>query len=504
MRPFPFSPLGADDRKVEGVHLRLDLDPVLPPLARGVGRGRDLDHDPFVAGGKRIIIGLGDDRRIIARHLRSEMEPYDRLEPPAPFLKRETDEGFAVEVQDIEDIGYHLDRLLRIRDIVTAAETAEHGLEGHGFSVFDSDHFTVKDHIMVRGQEELLDHVRQCPGHVLKPAGVEPGPVAFLVELEPRPVVLELCGDLPVLFDHIRNSPLLGKHHPDRVEQGDADITKRVRADLREPCHLAHVIEGLHRVLHESRIHAERLCNRFADAPLPDTDAELFEHDPGKVAPFKRVGVSQKPADGKQLLPLRLFALLFRDADEGIVDMDEVEILVEEGHLGLDGKEFLDCPPHIAGPVDLLDNLLFWHPRNSTGCLVQEVGTDPEFPRTPVREDPAHDKPDKDRQFLFREARQLIADDIDHIEPAGGSLQSLAGPGKVHKKHGSSRVRSYMGGWINIVFYRNTPALEPEALRAAGAGPALGGNGDPLGLVKEPESLAGAPQCLLGGIVHLA
>ena len=150
-------------------------------------------------------------------------------------------------------------------------------------------------------------------------------------------------------------------------------------------------------MLHECGVHGKCLCNRFADAPLPNTDSELFEHDPGKVPAFERVGVPQQPADGEQFLPLRLLPLLFRDADEGIVDMDQVEFLVEEGCLGFYGKELLDRLSGITGFIDFLDNLLPSNPGYRTGCLVQEIGADPEFSRTPVGKDPPHNKPDKDR-----------------------------------------------------------------------------------------------------------
>jgi len=56
----------------------------------------------------------------------------------------------AVKVQDIKDIGHHLDRFLRLRDIMAPPEAGEStDWNGIVFPSFIAMNLTVEDHIMI-------------------------------------------------------------------------------------------------------------------------------------------------------------------------------------------------------------------------------------------------------------------------------------------------------------------------------------------------------------------
>ncbi len=111
------------------------------------------------------------------------------------------------------------------------------------------------------------------------------------MKLEPRPVILVFCGDLPMLPDHILNRALLGEHHPHRMEQGDGNVPQCSRAEFCEACDFTGIIQCLHCMFNKCRIHGKCFCNRIPHTALSHSDPQLLEHDPGKIPPFEGMSI---------------------------------------------------------------------------------------------------------------------------------------------------------------------------------------------------------------------
>ena len=91
---------------------------------------------------------------------------------------------------------------------------------------------------------------------------------------------------------------------------------------------------------------------------------------------------------------------------------------MEKCHLGFGRKEFFHRLPDITTGIDLFHDGFLFYPGYIPDRLIEEVGADPQFILAPVRKDPAHDKPDKDRQLIGRKAGELAADQVDHLKPS--------------------------------------------------------------------------------------
>ena len=161
MGPLPFSPFPAYYCQIKRIDLRLDLDPVFPPLSRGIRGCRNLDHNPFMPGIQGSFISPFNLQRVVADYLGSDIPFHYMLKPLPSFREREVDQGLAIKTEDIEYIGHYFDRILRSGDVMPAPEPAENRLERHGFIIFNGDDFPVDDNIMVSCGKQFFDNVRE-------------------------------------------------------------------------------------------------------------------------------------------------------------------------------------------------------------------------------------------------------------------------------------------------------------------------------------------------------
>ena len=213
-------------------------------------------------------------------------------------------------------------------------------------------------------------------------------------------------------------------------------VVQGIRTEFCKACDFPEIVERLHRVLDESGIDPEGFCDRVPDASFAYTDPEFFHHDPGEIPAFERVGVPQKVTDREQFLTLGFLSLHVGYGNKVGINRDEIEFFVEERSLRFYREKFLDRTAHIAGGVYLLDDLLFFYSRDVADRIYEKIRADTEFPCTPVGKDPAHDKTNEDREFIFGKPGEHLADEIDHLEARGDPFEFLARPGKFHKEHG--------------------------------------------------------------------
>src|SRR5665647_36982 len=102
-------PFTADHCKVKGIHVRLNLNPVLTPLPRRIGGTWHLDHKSFMSCIKSCFVGPFNFRGVTADYLGGEIHGYRAFEFFSSCLQREIHKRFSVKVEDIKYDGDHLD-----------------------------------------------------------------------------------------------------------------------------------------------------------------------------------------------------------------------------------------------------------------------------------------------------------------------------------------------------------------------------------------------------------
>ena len=287
------------------------------------------------------------------------------------------------------------------------------------------------------GREERPDHVGEGMGHVLQLPGVDLHPVPLPVELEPAPVVLELGGHLPVIGHHLPDGPLLGQHQPDGPEDLDLHGTEGLRSLPGQHRRLSQVVVGLEGVLHVPGRDAEGLRDGVPDVPLADADPQLTHHQACQVPALTGLRVGQEHPDRARLPPLGPLPLLPGNLPELAVHVGQGEGLGKEGGLCLPCQELLRRLSRVARPVHRLHHRLLPDPGHGGDGLVEEVGPDAQLQRRPVREDPAHDEPDKEGELRVIQRGEDAGNDIDHLQPSADPLQPVADQGEVFELHGS-------------------------------------------------------------------
>ncbi|KAF5045866.1 hypothetical protein DSECCO2_476740 [anaerobic digester metagenome] len=385
--------------------------------------GRPVVHDP--------------DALLVTEHLlRSEVIGEDGLEPGPPLGERPVEQGLAPGPEAVEDTGDERDRLAGLGHAVLAPEPAEHRLEREGAPVgADGDHLGVQDDVAAGRRKEGLDHLGEGVGHLLEPARPASADVADAVELDPGTVVLVFYRDRAIVRELLQDRPLLGEHQANRPERHDGDRPERRRPLPGEEGDLAQVVLHLLGVFDQRRIDVEGERDRVAHRPLTDPDPELGEDEPGEIAGLEW---GHRPEALPEEAHLRLLGLGpggRRDANQEDMDLGERHGIGEERGLLPPLEEALDREPRIAGLVHEPDDVGALSARDIRDRLVEEVRADPQLLGGPVREDPALDEPDEDRELGLPEPGKERGEKVAHLEPARDRLEPFADEGEVGELH---------------------------------------------------------------------
>src|SRR5512136_1850762 len=108
MSTLSLTPFPAYHREVKRIHLRFNLDPVFPSLARTIRRRRHLYHNSLMSCVKCSFIRQFNLLKVAADHLGGEIERNCTLKAFPAFREREFYQCLPVKIENIKDNRHHL------------------------------------------------------------------------------------------------------------------------------------------------------------------------------------------------------------------------------------------------------------------------------------------------------------------------------------------------------------------------------------------------------------